>query len=197
MNLTILTPPQFEPVSLGEVYESLRIDEAPGEDQQAHLERLITTARREVEHLTQRSLVRQQLRLSTGSFNGLSLLRPPTISVELVQYYDAGNVLQTVDPENWYLTDDLVPQIELAGGMNFSTYNRRDAVRVTYWAGYPVDGSPGTNWEEVIANVPSEAKDAILIGVQLLYEAMDPTDRDRLERARAALINGLKVYEVV
>lgn len=200
MNLTILTQPAYEPVGLADVYLHLRLD--PDDDTQTHpdddmLTRHIATARREVERITKRALVRQQLRLTAASFCNLQLLRPPLISVESVRYYDTGNTLRTLSADSWFVTDDLVPGLEVVNNAWPITYVRRDAVQVTYWAGYPADGSPGDTREALIGNVPSEVKDAILIGVELLYDQLSPDQRDRLERARASLLEGLKVYGAV
>lgn len=214
MNLTLLTPPAFEPVSLDQVYGHLRL--TPSGSPAAHpddamLTRHIATARREVERITHRALVRQQLRLSAWGFYGgdvrrigfwtvppsLPLLRPPLISVVSVQYHDEGNVLQTVATQDWYVTDDMVAQLRLVDSVSPVVRTRGDAVRVTYWAGYPANGSPaGTSRADLIANVPSECIDAILLGVELLYNPLSPEQRTALENAREALLSGLKVYGV-
>lgn len=195
MNVTVLTQPAFEPVALQDLYEAMRLDpsgsplEHPDDD---YLTRLITTARRWVEGITRRSLVRQKLRISAANFCRLKLLRPPLISVESVQYYDTSNTLQTVSTSDWYTTDDAIPELRLKQEAIVPvTYVRQDAVRVTYWAGYPVDGSPGTTRAEQIANVPKEAIDAIILGVQVLYDDMAPDERDRLVRAQKAILEPL------
>lgn len=200
MNVTTITEPEYEPVALQDVYKALRIEpsgilqEHPDDDQ---LERHIKAARREVEKLTGRALVRQRVRLTTADFCGLHLLRPPLIFVESVSYYDATNQLQTLDSDAWYVTDDLMPELRLEDGAYPSLKNRPDAVRVEYWVGYPIDGSPGDTRADFIANVPPEACEAILLGVQLLYDALTPEQRRDLERARESLLSGLKLQTLV
>jgi hypothetical protein len=110
-----------------------------------------------------------------------------------VRYYDPGNTLVPLDSASWFVTDDLVPQLMLVSGARPTTYDRPDAVQVTYWAGYPEDGSPA----DVVANVPAEAKDAILIGLQLLHDGLDAATRERLENARDAMLSDMKVYGAV
>jgi uncharacterized phiE125 gp8 family phage protein len=191
MDLDTIIEPEFEPVSLQDVYTHLRLDpigSPPEHPDDVALTRNIKTARREVERLSGRSLVRQKLRLSAPDFNRLMLWRPPLISVAAVRYYDSPTTLQTLAGDSWYVTADRVPQLRLVSGACPGLYCRTDAVQVDYWTGYPVSGSPGTTREEQIANVPSEAVDAILLGVQLLYDEMTPDKRAALERARESLI---------
>ena len=195
MNLTVITPPAYEPVALADAWAHLRLTasgsplEHPDDDM---LTRYIATARREVEHITGRSLVRQRVRLSASGFSRLVLLRPPLISVESVQYYDTARVLQTMAASDWYTTDDLVPELCIIDTAAWPvTSARQDAVRVTYWTGYAGDSSPDTEREEQIANVPKEAIDGILMGLSLLYEAMTPEQRENMERARKAVLDGI------
>ncbi len=200
MNLTLIKPPDYEPVSLQDCYEHLRLTptgsplEHPDD---AMLRRHIATARRDVERITHRALVRQKLRLSAPWFCNLGLLRPPLIEVDSVQYYDSTNALQSLGAASWYLTDSLIPQVQLVLGAQPGVYARPDAVRVTYWAGYPANNSPAdTDRDAQIANVPSEARDAILLGVELLYNPMSPEQRKAIMDARDALLSDLKVYGV-
>ena len=200
MNLQLLTPPEVEPVSLADCYSHLRLDQigSPAEHpDDTMLTRQIKTAREFVERSTYRSLVRQRLMLSAADFCGLGLQRPPLILVESVKYYDPANVLQTMDPAAYYVTGDLVPQLRLTNDSPPIVKTRRDAVRVTYWAGYQPEGSPaGDDRESLCANVPSAAVDAILLGVQLLYDQLSPEQRSAIERTREALLQPLRVYGV-
>lgn len=199
MNLTTIIAPEFEPVTLEQVYGDLRLTptgsplEHPDDvDLLLH----IASARKEVERITHRALVRQQLRLSTSDFARVFLLRPPLIGVSSVKYFDLSNTLVTLGADSWYVTDDLVPQLRLADNVVISTYDRRDAVRVEYWAGYPVNGSPGDGRDDLVANVPENARTAVLIGVRLLYEELTAEKRDRLEKYRTTLLQDLTIYGV-
>jgi uncharacterized phiE125 gp8 family phage protein len=204
MNITIVTPPQFEPITVAEAYAHLRWDAeeegSPPETVyplQDLIERNIATARAFVEKGTRRSLVEQTIRLSVAGCRGyIDLLRPPFIAIESVQYFDSGNVLQTIDPADYYVTDgDEVPRLYMGQAFAFPmAFQRPDAFRVTYRTGYaPAAASPMTQ-EAAAANVPAMLKDAILIQVQLLSDRFDPKEREDLERARDALITHERVH---
>lgn len=192
MNLEIITAPPFYPVTLADCYGHLRLD--PSDSPPTHpdddmLTRNIATATGEAEKFTRRAFIRQSLRLHLACFpnagRGIKLLRPPLLSVESVRYYDADNVLRTVDEASWYTSDDVVPQLRFVTGFAAPTlYDRPDAVRVDYTVGYEPDGSPPTDQADFAANVPKTFQDAILLGVQLLYDSLSPEQRQRLELAR-------------
>lgn len=196
MNITVLEEPAVEPVTLTEAYEHLRLTpfgsplSHPDDDM---LERQITSARRVVETMAQRSVIRQRLRLSQGCFpacgRGIVLRRPPVLQVLAVRFYDGDNVLQTASTSDWFITDDQLPEIQFGSGWSAPTcFSRSDAVQVEYWAGYAPAGSPGLEPDELRANVPEEIKDAVLLGVQLLYDQLAPEQRAALERTRKALL---------
>jgi hypothetical protein len=219
MNITVVTPPPFEPVTLAEVYAHLRLDPegSPAtHDDDAMLQRQIATARAYVEQATRRALVLQTLRLSASGFAvpdndqpsrnyawcvppaagtvRIPLHRPPLVAVDSVAYYDADNALQTVSADSYYTTDDLVPELRFVASFAVPTvYTRPDALRVTYRAGYEADGSPPETQEDYAANVPQGLKDAILIGVQMLYDSVTPADLERMERMREAILQPYRV----
>lgn len=216
MNITIIGEPPVEPVTLVEVYAHLRLtpDHAgsPGEEthpDDAMLTRHIATARKSVETATRRSLVLQTLRMSMGGWHwwqwpgqsrcySVRLHRPPIVSVESVSYYGADNALQAVDAANYYLTDEQVPELRFVTGFVApALYDRPDALRVEYRAGYTPLGSPPSTQAEYAANVPSWAKDAILLGVQLLYDNLSPQDRQATIDAREALMQPNRIQLAV
>lgn len=219
MNITVITPPPFEPVTLTEVYKQLRLapdnEGSPGEESHPDdslLSGYITTARVAIESMVRRSLVQQTLRLSVAGFPSaipswpaflrrstqptvLRLHRPPLIRVDSVRYYDGDNVLQTVDPANYYTTDEEVPELRFVSSFSAPTvYDRPDAVRVDYVTGYAPSGSPAALQEDYIGNVPRALKDAILIGVQLLYDNMTPQDAAAARTMQQAMAHPFKVY---
>jgi uncharacterized phiE125 gp8 family phage protein len=217
MNITVITAPPFEPVTLLEVYAHLRLTPdhsgSPGEESHpddAMLSRHIASARTFVEQATRRCLVQQTLRLSMPSFpvpycwsysrrgssadNVIRLYRPPIIAVEAVSYYDADNVLQLVDPLSYYTTDEQVPELRFASTFSWPTVHiRPDALRIEYRAGYTPEGSPPTTQAEYAASVPAALKDAILLGVQLLYDNLETKDREHMERAREAIMQPFRI----
>lgn len=220
MNITVISPPPFEPVTLTEVYRHLRLtpDHAgsPGEEthpDDAMLSSHITAAREYVETATRRALVQQTIRLSCGAFprycygwrpafranmvERVLLRRPPLIRVERVYYFDGDNAQQTIDRASYFVTDEQVPELRFASTFAVpTTYDRPDALRVEYVAGYTPDGSPSTTQEEYAGNVPQILKNAVLIGVQLLYDNLATADRDALEKMREHMVQTLRVQHV-
>lgn len=214
MNLTIIHEPPFEPVTLLDVYRVLRVDptgspaEHPLDDD---FTRNIVTARRQVEAYTRRSLIRQTLRLSCAGFpttcqgsylasrtsnipTRVHLLRPPLQYVQRVEYFDADNALQLVDSASYYTTDDKLPELRFVSSFVApATYDRPDALRVTYVAGYEGEGSPPSNQAEFAEHVPSEIKEAILVGVQMLQTSVSPADFDLLKKMQASLLSTVRV----
>lgn len=210
MNLTVVTEPPVEPVTVAQVYERLRWDGdqegSPSENIYPLADMILThikTARIHVEQLTKRSLVQQTLRLSMGDFpcpyrwvesRRIRLYRPPFISISSVGYFDGDNVLQTVDPADYYVTDGQIPELMFASGYAFPTlYARPDALRVQYVTGYPPEGSP---IESYTANIPAALIDAILLDVQLLADRFDEGQREAIERARDSLLRSYVVHSI-
>lgn len=209
MNITTIHEPRFEPVTLAEVYRALKVDadgSPPEHPLDADFERNITSARRDVEKQTRRSLIQQTVRLSMADFpmscnawetsprwarapQKINLLRPPLILVQSVQYFDAANALQTVDSASYYTTDSEVPELRFVTGFSAPTvYDRPDALRVTYVTGYLGAGSPPSDQAEYAEHVPSELKEAVLVGVQMLQTAVSPQDYELLERMQRSML---------
>lgn len=221
MNVTVITPPPFEPVTLADVYRHLRLDpdHANSPTELSHpddpmLEQHITAARVHVEKMARRSLVQQQLRLSCVGFplscwrglwwprgelflppGRIELLRPPLQHVDRVSYYDGENALIDVDPASYYVTDDLVPELRFTTSYSPpAVYARADALRVDYTAGYPPEGSPTDPTQEAYAaNVPGPLKQAVLLTVQLQYDNLAPADREAIERMREAFVQPFRI----
>lgn len=159
MNLNVVTAPTLKPFTLNRLYEQLRMDVQGSpqvhEDDDT-LNAIMDVARAGCENIIKRSLLPQTLRLSMRSFpvsretyarwnaqvypepvQSIKLYRPPVVSVSHVKYYDASNVLQTLDASNYFVTDDQVPELKFVTGFAAPTvYDRADAVRIEYTAGY-------------------------------------------------------------
>lgn len=206
MNIVVVTPPPFEPVTLDEVYAHLRLDpmgDPPTHPDDDMLRRQITTAREQVEQITRRSIIQQTLSTSLFEFPGwrnscgLELKRPPYIGGAAVSYYDSNNVLQVLDPSGFYVDDatDLVPRLVFTGaGARPNVFCRQDAVRVTWKAGYAPSVAEPTTQAQYAANVPASIKDAVLVGVQLLYDELAVDKRTKLELMREALLSSYHVH---
>lgn len=203
MNVTVIVQPPFEPVTLQQCYTQLRIDPSGSpleHPDDAMILGFIKTARETIEGLTNRSLVKQVLRLSTSCFprcGGIRLLRPPILRVEAVRYYDGENAAVELDRSDWYVTDEQIPELRFGSGFGApSHYTRPDALSIEYVAGYPPSGSPEATFDDYTSAVPQSFKDAILLEVQLLYDQLAPDQRTAIERTRDALISVKRILTV-
>jgi uncharacterized phiE125 gp8 family phage protein len=191
MNITTIVAPRVLPVTMQEAYDQLRLDPEGSPPEHANDALILANLREAVgqaEKDSHRAFVQQTVRLSTAAFGCIQLLRPPLIRVNSVKYFDGDNALQTVDPADYYVTDDVVPELRFLSGYGSPTvYARPDALRVEYVVGYAPTDSPEDD-AALRANVPAEIKGAIRLGLQLLYEALSPSDRESLERARRGLL---------
>lgn len=200
MQITVVTPPPFEPVTLDDVYDHLRLDPIGGtHPDDDMLTRQIRTAREQVEQITRRAIIQQTLSIALcgfprwGAHGGIELKRPPYVGMVAVTYYDSANALQVLDPASFYVDDatDVVPRLML--GATPWTFAREDSVRVSWVAGYARAGAESTQ-ADYAANVPASIKDAVLLGVQLLYDELAVDKRTKLETARDALLSSYHVH---
>jgi uncharacterized phiE125 gp8 family phage protein len=138
MSLKCVTPPLVEPATLEEAQRWVRDwDEVYAPD----LLDLIKAAREKVEHETGRALIEQDWALSLPRFPNsriVELGRAPLVEVQSIQYYDKDGVLQTLSPSLYHdITDEEPGSVELWPNEQWpDTQDRRDAVRITFTAGY-------------------------------------------------------------
>lgn len=182
------TQPAALAVSLAAVKETLRIMPAD-----TSLDLTISLWCRGViedaEHELGRSLVTQGWRLTLDEFpDALRLDYPPLISVQSVTYYDANDVLQTLDPAD-YLVDNVTEPGYVVPGRGKAwpdTSDRVNAVMVDYTAGYGVSD----------ASVPACVQLYILAK---LVEQFDPATKEFKETAQsvyvARLLDRCRVYQ--
>jgi len=196
VNVSDLTTPAAEPVTVEEVYSHLRLDPVEGyHPHEDMLEGMITSAREDAERITGRCFVQRRVRQTLPDFySGLCLYRAPYAGGMEILYYDADNALQTLAEDQYLVIEDtFVPRVMLSAiGSWPSTYYRPDAVRFEFDCGYPAaDGSPTTGWA---SNVPASIKDAIKIKVQLLYDELAVDKREALERLYMSLLANHRIY---
>jgi uncharacterized phiE125 gp8 family phage protein len=159
MPISIITPPEIEPVTLDEVKADLRIVHA---DDDALLERYIAEAREWVEELTQRATITQTLEYSLRQFSsyGVILPRSPIQEIVSVKYEDVDGE-HTIDAAE-YLFIKPLSLLEPATG-----YSWPDSFRMVaqYTAGFG----------DAAADVPASLKTAIRLKVQEYYDGADAT----------------------
>lgn len=202
MNLEVLTPPPFLPLDLPFLYGKLKLDtegSPPTHPLDEMLVRYLETATRDAEKITKRAFIQQRLRLSVAKFvagKGIELLRPPLIRVEQVAYYDLSNNLVLLDAADWYVAESGgLSQVRLATSVTPpSVYDRPDAVRIDYVAGYPPSGSPSATQEDYAGNVPPNILTGIWLGVQLQFENLTPDEYATTVKARDHFLSAEKVF---
>lgn len=167
MTTKLITPPQYEPVTLTQAKLQCRVEPAVTDDD-ALIALLISTARQRAEHELMRSLMRQTWEVALDDWgDGIELAYPPVLAIDSVKYIDTAGTEQTLAANQYSLDRDrepgwLVPAYGVTWPAVLDTPN---AVRVRYRAGYSDDASETTQQ----AAVPAAIKHWILIQVASLY----------------------------
>jgi uncharacterized phiE125 gp8 family phage protein len=122
----------------------------------------ITVVREQVEALTNRALMPQSFELAIGEFKDeIQLPKPPFGALTSVKYYDEDDVLQTL-ASSYYLVNDFAEPATINKKTDQtypSVYDRPDAVRIAFSAGYADADS-----------VPTSIKQAMLMLLTDLYD---------------------------
>lgn len=165
MKTLILTEPSVEPVTLAEVKAHLVIEHTESDEQ---LVSMITAARRHVEQVTRRALVRQQWRQYLDRFTYEIALAPaPVREVAQVQYIDEDGATQTV-ATSVYDFNEAEQVIRLAFGQTWPAARwHPNAVWVDVWSGYYNAASSPI---PLRADVPRDIRQAIMMVIDDLYE---------------------------
>lgn len=157
MNLTVIEPPEEEPVSIETVKQHLRVDIAADD---ALIGTYLQAARELGEGLARRAFVTQTLRLVVDAFpvnRVLKLPRPPLQSVESVTYLDSNGI-----EHEW--TDFVTDARSEPGRVIFNSTPsvslfESGAVAIEFVAGYGAD-----------SDVPQTFVQGILMTVAHWYE---------------------------
>lgn len=166
-----VTQPEVEPVTLEEAKAHLRVD---GSDEDALISALIVAGRQWAENEIGYVTVQRQLRLVLDEFPAsgvdvITLPRSRLISIDSVQYADRNGATQDWAAENYSAdTASVEGRLLRAFGVEWpETRAQRQAVTITYTAGWPDDGASPPDYA---ANVPQPIKQAILLLVGHWYE---------------------------
>lgn len=141
--ISVTTDATAEPVTAAEMLVWLRLDDT---SQNTMIEGIITAARDAVESHTHRAIAKRTFKQSLSGFPSndcIELLFPPLVSVTSVKYYDLDGTEQTIDASNYIVdTNRIVGQVQPTEDYTWPlTYERSDAVNVTYVAGYESDAT--------------------------------------------------------
>ena len=159
------TDPAVEPVSLTRAKKQV---EVTGSDHDDHLAFLVQAAREQWEHDTQHILIQHTWTLKLDAFYELKFSERPVDSITSITYYDSGNDSQTL-ATSVYELDDAENALRLKVDQDWpTTYDRWDAVTITYVAGEHTSSS----------TVPALDQQAILLLVGHYFEFRDPNMGD-------------------
>lgn len=134
MTTVVISPPAEEPISLATAKLHLRVDSS---DDDALINALIATARRQAEQETRRYLITQTLERTLDAFP-CALILPPLQSVSSIKYLDAAGVLQTLAAEQYVVDALSAPaRISRAESVDWPTTRaQHNAVTIRFVAGY-------------------------------------------------------------
>lgn len=152
--------PATEPVSLDELKLHARVDH---NDEDGVLAALIPAARGYLEDFTGSALIAQTWVAQYRAFpSALHLPRAPLLDVTGITYLDAAGETQTLAADQYRVTGaGAEGVIEPPPGVNWpATYGTRDAVTVTYRAG----------WGASAETVPEPARLAVLLLAASFYD---------------------------
>lgn len=184
----VVTPPTFEPLSLDEAKQHLRVDTS---DEDALIQNYVRTSRRYLEWKYNRAFITQTLTISLDTFGqpgwwppaavyyapsylpspvwGIVELRPPLQSVTLVTYVDFAGVTQTLASSKYVVDTFSEPgRMAPAVGQIWPVSGPvPGAVKITFVSGYTT-----------AALVPDDMKEAmrLLIGHYYLNREAVVTD---------------------
>jgi uncharacterized phiE125 gp8 family phage protein len=184
MSLKLITEPVSEPVTLAEVKLQCRID---GNDDDAMLTSLITSARQSCEHILNRSLMAQTWELVLDAFPNVDIIlrNPPVQSITSIKYIDAVTANEVTLATNKYSLDkDSEPSwVNLAYGAEWpDTLPVANAVRVRYVAGYTA--------------VPEAIKNWIKLAVKEMYDGCATGETVSLNNFMPSLLDRYRVWDM-
>lgn len=180
MTTKLVTPPAGLPVPLAAAIAKAKAD---GAGLDAEIELDVRGVAGEVEHELGRALIEQTWRVTLDRFpEAIKLAMPPVIAVDYVKFYDADGVLQTLDPQDYFVDSVSEPAYVMpAPGRSWpATAVRANAVEVQYRCGYGPDHTA----------VPAQIQSYILGRIEAKYLPAASKNAEFL----GGLLDRFKVY---
>lgn len=159
----IITSATFEPISVADAGEYLRVDDLVADT--ALLQSLITASRQAVEQFLNRYIAEQTVETAYNGFSNELVLSSPVSSVTSVKYLDSNGAEQTL-ATNQYLVDTYSEPAVITPAYNVTypaTYAVPNSVKVRYVVGFTSGGSPDTN------PLPKPIRHAMMLIIGDLY----------------------------
>jgi len=185
MPVKIITEPTFEPLTLQEAKDHLRVTHAL---EDSLITMAITTAREMAESYTQRALCAKTLEYYGNCFGYIIELPYPVVSaVTSVKYDDTDGIEQTLSATEYdvHLVSEPALVVRAYGKTWPAIRDQLNAVRIRYVAGYTSH-----------AATPSPIKSAMLLIIGHLYENREELSNVKLEEmplGSKALLNPYRV----
>lgn len=143
------------PLTLDDAKQRLRLNlEGSDADIDADIQRALDGGLQQVQQDSNRSLAvgRQLQQTQSRLVSPLPLFYPPARSVVSLEYYDLDNTLQAIDATKYNLIKFGTASCLLEIESQPSTYDRLDAVRVVFEAGYADAAAVPANLQLAILN---------------------------------------------
>ncbi len=140
----IITYPTFEPITVADAAEYLRVDNVVADT--ALITALITTARQAVEQYCNRYIAEQTIETALTGWSDIITLSAPVQSVTSIKYLDIAGVEQTLN-SNQYLVDYYSQPVQITPAYNVTypaLYDVANNVKIRFVAGYTTGDSPDT-----------------------------------------------------
>jgi hypothetical protein len=163
MATKIITAPTFEPLTVADVSEYLRLDDSPTDT--LLISALITAARQHLENYLNRYIAQQTVELALTGWSDKIDLSAPLQSVSSVKYLDVNGVEQTL-AANQYVIDNYSEPAVIYPAYNVTypnLYDQENNVKIRYVVGFTSGGSPDTN------PLPDTLKFAMMLIIGDLY----------------------------
>lgn len=205
----LITPPTEYPVVLDDLVSvHIKVDDT---DEEAGLIReFIAASTEKVEDILQRQLMQATWEYHMKDFSDsgahcemdcegyIRLLKAPIVTVVSVKYYDVNNAIQTLTASEYEVDTTSEPGRIRFNGSIPGVYDRNDAVKIQYIAGYGAVDSTKDQQRTAITNYRAgRAKVAILRAVADLYEHRQDesaTQSYEINENIRAWLNPLRLY---
>jgi uncharacterized phiE125 gp8 family phage protein len=159
----IITYPTFEPITVADVAEYLRVDNVALDT--PLLEALITTARQYLEQYLNRYIAEQTVETALTGWSTEMTLSSPVQSVTSIKYLDVNGAEQTLN-SNQYVVDTYSEPAKITPAYNVSypeLYAVENNVKVRFVTGFTTGSSPDDH------PMPQPLKFAMMLIIGDLY----------------------------
>jgi len=189
MATKIITAPSFEPITVADVSEYLRLDDSPTDI--ALISALITASRQHLENYLNRFIAQQTVELALTGWKDKIDLSSPVQSITSIKYLDENGVEQTLNSTQ-YILDNYSEPASIYPAYNVTypnLYDQENNVKIRYVVGFTSGGSPDTN------PLPDPLKFAMMLIIGDLYSNRE-AGGERAYQVNPTVQNLLQFYRL-